>query len=49
LARQNNLEQLAPGILQVTKQPDLLEDIPVQILSLINNQRGGSAGIIAID
>src|SRR5262249_44465233 len=49
LASQNNLQQLSARSLQVAEQPNLLEDFPIEILRLIDDQGRSPAGVGAVD
>ena len=43
LARQHNLKHLAAPVLDIAQQSDLFQYFPIQIVSLVHDQYGGSS------
>ena len=48
LARENDLQQLFRGSLQIRQQPDFLEHLRRKILRLVDDQHGAFPGLITI-
>ena len=49
LAGQNDLHQLAAAVLEIAEQADFFENVPIEIVRLVDDQYGGAAGGGALD